>query len=60
VPEQALVNENEWVIYQLNDLNGTISKLENYKNLPEDNNLLNTSINDINDDYILLRQIEKR
>jgi len=59
VPIESLVDENEWAIYQLDEVKGSIGLLPHYKHLPEDDNLLNLLVRKINVSYDSLRQIEK-
>jgi hypothetical protein len=59
VPIESLVDENEWAIYQLDEVKGSIDLLPHYKHLPEDDNLLNLLVRKINVSYDSLRQIEK-
>jgi len=56
---KSLVSPSDWVVYELDETNGTIKKLDNYKGLPEDANLLNNSITEINNHFDSLREIEK-
>jgi hypothetical protein len=44
VPKVSTINPTELVIYQLDELEGTIKKLENFDGIPSDNNYLNQSI----------------
>ena len=44
VPKVSTINPTELVIYQLDELEGTIKKLENFEGIPSDNNYLNQSI----------------
>lgn len=59
VPIKSVVSTEDWVIYELNEINGIINKLPDYKGLPEDVNKLNNSITFINNDFDSLREIEK-
>lgn len=58
-PLKSLVSPKDWVVYELNDDNGSIVTLENYKGLPEDNHFLNKWLNNINNEFDNLREIEK-
>jgi predicted ATPase len=44
VPKVSTINPTELIIYQLDELEGTIKKLENFEGIPSDNNYLNQSI----------------
>lgn len=58
VPPNSMVNPSEWVIYQLDEKNGTIKKLENYRGLPSDDNYLNDGMNTSNELFTNLLEIE--
>ena len=60
VPINSLSDDNDWAIYEMSESNGTIQILPDFNKLPEDDNLLNKLVSEINNDYGRLRQIEKR
>ena len=41
VPVKSNINPEDWVVYELNEVEGTIIKLKDYNGLPSDNNYLN-------------------
>lgn len=59
VPIESTVNPDDLIIYQLNETTGTISKLDDYKGLPSDENYLNDSLGETNELFAQLQQIEK-
>ncbi|MDM1395589.1 AAA family ATPase [Myroides odoratimimus] len=59
VPEESVINGEELVIYQLDEKEGTIRKLDTYKGMPSDENWLNEQLGEFNDDYATLLEIEK-
>ena len=59
VPLESTVNSDDLVIYELNEMYGTIKKLENYKGLPSDENELNSNLEDSNELFAQLQEIEK-
>jgi hypothetical protein len=59
VPLESTVNSDDLVIYELNEMDGTIKKLEDYKGLPSDNNELNSKLEDSNELFAQLQEIEK-
>lgn len=59
VPAESMINPDDLVIYQLNETNGSISKLEDYKGLPSDENYLNDNLGETNELFAQLQQIEK-
>ena len=59
VPDGATINPDDLVIYQLNETDGSISKLDSYKGLPSDENYLNDSLAESNELFAQLQQIEK-
>lgn len=58
VPLEATINPEIVNIYQLNEV-GVVSKLDNYKGLPSDENFLNEFLSAFNDDFVHLLEIEK-
>lgn len=59
VPIASSVNPNDLIIYQLNEVSGTITALESYKGLPSDENYLNDNLGETNELFAQLQQIEK-
>lgn len=60
VPLNAVLNPNDWVIYELNEVSGSIIHLGNYKGLPEDNNYLNERMGETNELFANLLEIEDK
>jgi len=58
VPLASTVDGDNLVVYQLNEINGTIEKLKNYKGLPSDENELNNGLADANEDFSKLLDLE--
>jgi predicted ATPase len=58
VPLQSTINGSDVVVYQLDEVNGTIEKLKDYKGLPSDENKLNFGLLDANDDFSKLLDLE--
>ena len=58
VPWESTLDGNDLVIYQLDEINGTIEKLKNYKGLPSDENELNNRLADANEDFSKLLDLE--
>jgi predicted ATPase len=59
VPLESIVKADDLVIYELNEMLGTIKKLEDYKGLPSDDNELNSELEDSNELFAQLQEIEK-
>ena len=57
VPETAWIDGQHVAVYQL-DLDGTVQLLPPYENMPSDENLLNTSLADVNVKFSNLVEIE--
>ena len=55
--KEARVNENAYAVYQIDD-NGIISYLENYHGLPNDENLLNDALGQMNEVFSDLIELE--
>ncbi len=54
-----MVKTKELVIYELDEREGTIKKLPDYKGLPSDENKLNYNLEDSNELFAQLQEIEK-
>ncbi len=59
VPVASAIFADDLVVYELNELNGTIAKLETYKGLPSDENKLNEELGESNELYARLLEIQK-
>jgi len=58
VPLASTIDGNDLVVYQLDEKNGTIEKLKDYKGLPSDENKLNDGLIAANDDFSKLLDLE--
>jgi hypothetical protein len=58
VPFNATVSSDDLVIYELDETNGNIKKLGDYKGLPSDENYLNDGLGKTNDLFVELLKIE--
>ena len=54
----SLVNPMNLVVYELNERDGSIEKLDDYKGLPSDENFLNNDLGKTNDLFIKLLEIQ--
>lgn len=59
VPMSSIVNANDLVIYELDELQGSIKKLPNYNGLPSDENKLNYNLEDSNELFAQLLEIQQ-
>jgi predicted ATPase len=59
VPMSSTVVADDLAIYELNEENGTIKKLPDYKGLPSDENYLNSGLEDSNEFFTQLQEIER-
>lgn len=59
VPQYSIVKSNDLVIYELNENDGTIKILPDYRGLPSDENYLNSRLEDSNELFAQLQEIEK-
>jgi predicted ATPase len=59
VPLESTLSAANLVIYQLNEKDGSIIKLPDYKGLPSDENFLNNGLEDSNELFAQLQEIEK-
>ena len=60
VPYNSRVNKHNWVVYELNETEGSIIKLENYEGLPSDYNYLNSKMAEINETFAQILEIEDK
>lgn len=58
VPIESVVGAEDWVVYELNETDGSIIKLPDYNYLPSDENYLNNSLGEANDIFIKLLELE--
>lgn len=58
VPLDAAINPQSVNIYQLDEV-GRVTKLDDYKGLPSDENFLNEFLSAFNDDFVQLLEIER-
>jgi predicted ATPase len=59
VPIKSILGSDGLNIYELNEKDGTIIKLADYKGLPSDENYLNDGLADTNQQFAKLQEIEK-
>lgn len=59
VPVEATIAGTDLAIYELSENDGTIKMLPDYKGLPSDENYLNSSLEDSNELFAQLQEIEK-
>jgi hypothetical protein len=59
VPAGTWVSPKDLAIYELDEKSGTISRLEDYKGLPSDENYLNNGLADSNDKFSQLLDLEQ-
>lgn len=59
IPKESLVTANNVVVYQLNEIDGTITKLETIDGIPSDENYLNKTLAESNLLFDALLEIEQ-
>jgi predicted ATPase len=59
VPLQSTLDGKDLIIYEFNEEDGAIKVLPDYKGLPSDENYLNSSLEDSNELFAQLQEIEK-
>lgn len=59
VPAESTVGAEDLRVYELNELDGSIKRLEDYKGLPSDENYLNDSLHESNELFAQIQEIEK-
>lgn len=60
VPINSAIENYDWAIYELNEIDGSVIKVDNYRGLPSDENYLNDSLGEANDIFINLLEIEDK
>jgi ABC-type lipoprotein export system ATPase subunit len=58
VPPESALAKNDLSIYELDDSDGSIRRLETYNGLPSDENALNRALSKVDDDFSELLEIE--
>jgi len=58
VPEHSIINPGDLVVYELDEKDGSIKLLGDYKGLPSDENLLNEQLGEGNESFSKLLEIE--
>lgn len=58
VPQKSAISHNDVVIYQLDDSNGSISRLDSYNGIPSSDNYLNRELAEKNELFAQLLDIE--
>ncbi|WPU99023.1 ATP-binding protein [Mucilaginibacter sp. cycad4] len=59
VPLSSTIKEGDLAIYELDELNGTITELESYKGMPSDENKLNEELGESNELYARLLELQQ-
>jgi hypothetical protein len=59
VPIESTVNGNDLAIYELNEIDGSINRLENHNGLPSDANELNEQLDETNELFAQLLEIQQ-
>ena len=59
IPRESTIKAEDLVIYEMNETDGTIKKLGDYKGLPSDENDLNYELEYSNEIFAQLQEIEK-
>lgn len=60
IPAKSAIFNNSLLIYELDEKTGTINKLDNYNGLPSDENFLNLEIEDNNDLFARLLELQQK
>ncbi|MGL4853220.1 MAG: ATP-binding protein [Phocaeicola sp.] len=59
IPQGAMIEGEQLAIYELNDQEGTIEKLKTYRGLPSDENKLNDGLEEANERFSRLLELEE-
>jgi len=60
VPLDSTINQNDLTIYELDEIDGTIKKLQTYNGLPSDENQLNERLGESNELFAQLLEIQQK
>jgi len=60
IRNESIISNNSLVIYEMNEKDGTIKKLDNYNGLPSDENSLNQEIEDTNELFAELLELQQK
>jgi predicted ATPase len=60
VPHKAMIMQNDLAIYQLNEIDGSITRLETLNGLPSDANQLNERLDESNELFAKLLEIQQK
>lgn len=60
VPLEAALIGSDLVVYEMEDVDGTIQQLEDYHGMPSDDNKLNDRLGDTNEQFARLLEIQQR
>lgn len=60
VPLDSTILSGDLLVYELNELDGSIKLLENYKGLPSDENKLNNELGEGNESFAKLLELEQK
>lgn len=60
VPANSLLREEDVIVYELSEKDGSISRLETYQGMPSDENWLNKELEEFNDLFMDLLEIENK
>lgn len=58
VEESATIKDEDYAIYEMNEKDGTIQKLGNYKGIPDDDDFLNQKLAESNERFAQLLEME--
>ncbi|MFT3678645.1 MAG: AAA family ATPase [Ferruginibacter sp.] len=59
IPQNSTIHQDDLVIYELNEKDGTISRLKEYNGLPSDENYLNQQLAESNELFAQLLEIQQ-
>lgn len=59
IPKDAIISADEVIIYQLDETNGKIEKLETFEGIPSDENFLNKKLQESNNLFDYMLEIEQ-
>ncbi len=60
IPIESVISSKSLQIYEMNEIEGTIKKLDNYNGLPSDDNFLNQEIEETNELFAQLLEVQQK
>lgn len=60
IPNKSVISNHSLLIYEMNEIEGTVKRLDNYNGLPSDDNYLNQEIEETNELFAELLELQQK